>query len=209
MPHRVEIKDMSDKRTLILFTRYPEVGKVKTRLTESISPEMAAELHKKMTEDTLCKMKEIPKGENTSLKIFYEGGSYADMKKWLGDFKIKKQAGKNLGERLCGAFRKEFEKKTAKVVVVGSDCPGLTATIIKKAFLKLAENDLVIGPAEDGGYYLIGLKRPADLLFKDISWGTDKVLAETEKVAGHLNMNIYKLQTLSDVDRPQDLKMLD
>jgi hypothetical protein len=103
------------------------------------------------------------------------------------------------------AFQESFRAGMAKVVIVGTDCPGLSEGHAQMAFRALEDNDLVLGPANDGGYYLIGLRRPAAELFGGIPWGTEKVLAQTLKAAQTLALKTFLLEALSDVDRPEDL----
>jgi rSAM/selenodomain-associated transferase 2 len=103
------------------------------------------------------------------------------------------------------AFQDSFRAGMAKVVIVGTDCPGLSEGPVQEAFLALEENDLVLGPANDGGYYLIGLRRPTEELFKGIPWGTEKVLVHTRRVAQSLALKTFLLDPLGDVDRPEDL----
>jgi hypothetical protein len=105
------------------------------------------------------------------------------------------------------AFQGSFRAGMGKVVIVGTDCPGLSEGQVQKAFGALEENDLVLGPANDGGYYLIGLRRPTEKLFRGIPWGTEKVLAQTLKVAQTLALKTFLLDPLGDVDRPEDLRL--
>jgi rSAM/selenodomain-associated transferase 1 len=103
------------------------------------------------------------------------------------------------------AFVKAFEEGAGKVVLVGTDCPGLTADILRGAFGILHRNTLVLGPARDGGYYLLGLREPQPSLFADISWGTPEVLDQTVEVAGEIGLSMKFVDTLEDVDRIEDL----
>ncbi len=103
------------------------------------------------------------------------------------------------------AFQDSFRAGMAKVVIVGTDCPGLSEGPVQVAFRALEENDLVLGPANDGGYYLIGLRRPTEELFRGIPWGTEKVLAQTLRAAQTLALKTFLLDPLGDVDRPEDL----
>ena len=94
------------------------------------------------------------------------------------------------------------------VIIIGTDCPGLTADIMLEAFAKLTESDVIIGPATDGGYYLIAIKKNIPELFQGIYWGTSEVLSKTVAIAQNLNLAIDYLPELSDIDRPEDLEKL-
>jgi rSAM/selenodomain-associated transferase 2/rSAM/selenodomain-associated transferase 1 len=145
-------------------------------------------------------------GSEVSVEIYIDGESQDRFRKWLGDDVPYRPQGKgSLGARMNRAFQDSFRGGMAKVVVVGTDCPGLSEELVQKAFLALEENDLVLGPAKDGGYYLIGLRRPAEELFKGIPWGTEKVFAHTLRVAQSLALKTFLLAPLGDVDRPEDL----
>ncbi len=109
------------------------------------------------------------------------------------------------GGKLKKAFTEAFSAGAQRVVTIGCDCPGLTKEHIGRAFDALYMKDLVLGPATDGGYYLIGIKYPIDALLKDIPWGTDKVLEKTVCLAQQLGLSIEILEELHDVDRPEDL----
>jgi rSAM/selenodomain-associated transferase 2 len=103
------------------------------------------------------------------------------------------------------AFRQAFQEGVEKVVIVGTDCPGLTEDLTQEAFAGLDQGDVALGPAKDGGYYLIGLRRPMEELFRGIPWGTGEVLAKTLETARRLGLRVSLLKLLDDVDRPEDL----
>ncbi|MBU2538315.1 MAG: TIGR04282 family arsenosugar biosynthesis glycosyltransferase, partial [Proteobacteria bacterium] len=138
------------------------------------------------------------------------GGNQEDMEVWLsGDIPCVPQGEGDLGDRLRRAFTLAFARDTRRVVIIGADCPGLSPTLFSQAFAALDHKDLVIGPAMDGGYYLIGLSHPAPSLFSDIPWGSGKVLAATLNQAKTLNLSNHLLEPLADVDRPEDLRHFD
>ena len=131
------------------------------------------------------------------------------MQKWLGpDRRYKAQGPGNLGEKLTLAFGDAFTAGAQRVVTIGCDCPGLAKEHIDRAFDALYFKDLVLGPATDGGYYLIGINRPLDELFENISWGTAMVFEATVSLAQQLGLSIEILEELPDVDRPEDLKYI-
>jgi uncharacterized protein len=191
---------------LILFTRYPVAGEVKTRLIPALGPEGSSELHRKMTEYTVQRLRIYSAACPEVFEVRYEGGNEALMKQWLGsDLHFHSQGSGDLGLRLERAFREAFQSGNNRVVIVGSDCPGLTPEILRQAFGGLVDHDLVLGPARDGGYYLIGLIRCLSPLFVDIPWGTEEVFNRTQETAQRLGLSQFVLEPLDDIDRPQDL----
>lgn len=191
---------------LIIFARCPEPGKSKTRLIPALGPEGAACLGREMTRQTLCWAGELVGARSVSVEVRFAGGDEALMRHNFGErFGFFPQGAGDLGERMRGAFESAFLAGAARVVIVGTDCPDLTAQVVATAFDRLAENDLVLGPATDGGYYLIGLGRRAPELFARIPWGGAEVLEETLRVAEAANLSTVLLDPLPDVDRPEDL----
>ena len=191
---------------LIIFTRYPEPGKTKTRLIPILGPEGAADLHRRMAEHTLIRARNLKNSSAVSLEIRFVGGRADSIKNWLGsDIPCIPQGDGDLGRRLERTFEEAFEAGIKRVVVVGTDCPGLTEDLVRQAFVRLQDSDVVLGPACDGGYYLIGLKRPVADLLQGIPWGTDRVLEKTLTKASDLHLRVSLLAPLEDVDRPGDL----
>ena len=193
--------------TLIIFSRYPEPGKTKTRMIPALGAEGAAELQKKMTEHTVKTAIALSQSRKVVTVIHFAGGNLQLMQHWLGDFAYVAQRAGDLGEKMCSAFKRAFKLGNQRVVIVGIDCPDLNREILTEAFDSLCSHDLVLGVAEDGGYYLIGLNSLFPQLFQGIDWGTEKVLEQTQNIAQHLKLNIAYLPTLADVDRPEDLKI--
>ncbi len=165
-------------------------------------------MHRQMTERTVSTAT-IVAGQEVSLKIFFEGGDVNVMRDWLGGMDFERQIKGDLGEKMLDAFEKSFAAKARNIVMIGTDCPAITSDLLEEAFFKLKRHDLVIGPAEDGGYYLIGLSKRASFLFKDISWGSGKVFKQTKTKAVEYGLSMAILETLSDIDRPADLPMLE
>ncbi len=122
-----------------------------------------------------------------------------------GGVTVRRQLGTDLGERLSAAFAEMLADSTDRAVVIGADCPDIGPAVIREAFTALGEHDLVLGPARDGGYYLIGLRRPAPTLFAGVSWGTDRVLQETLERAERDSLKVATLGVLGDIDTPEDL----
>ena len=199
---------MTDKNRyrLIVFTRYPEPEKTKTRLIPALGAEGAAKLQLQLTEHAITEVKKLTKEISTA--VYYAGGSQELMKSWLGnDLNYCPQHEKDLGNRMKLAFEDSVKLGFSRAVIIGIDCPDLNIEVIANAFESLDENDLVLGEASDGGYYLIGLKKIIPELFQDIPWGTNKVLSKTRIIAQQLKLNTAILPVLSDIDRPEDLTL--
>lgn len=187
-----------DSQRVIIFTRYPVSGKAKTRLIPCLGAKGAAELQKMMTEFTVEEVSRT----GIPLEIRFDGGTHAQMRKWLGDgYDYVPQGDGDLGERMARAFADAFAQGLKKVIVVGSDCPDNRAANLLEALNALDGAPCVIGPAADGGYYLIGLGKPRPDLFRDIAWGTASVLRQT--LAKIENRRL--LPVLGDVDEPGDI----
>ena len=131
------------------------------------------------------------------------------MQQWLGsDNSVKPQGRGNLGERMQKAFEEAFNMGYERVLLVGSDCPGISVDTFEEAFEILANEDIVLGPATDGGYYLIGFRDQSRPIFKHIGWGTEKVLSETLDQIKAQQLTVGLLEELHDIDRPEDLAHL-
>ena len=202
--------DRDRQARLILFTRYPEPGRTKTRLIPALGAQGAATLQQRLTEAIIGQMMEFAPNHAVRLEIRYAGGNPQAMAAWLScDIPCLAQGEGDLGERLHRAFTQAFAQGARRVVTIGADCPGLTPALFAQAFAALEQEDLVLGPAMDGGYYLVGLNQPAPALFSDIPWGSDGVLAATLKQAQAIHFATHLLEPLADVDRPEDLRHFD
>ncbi|HEY9650525.1 MAG TPA: TIGR04282 family arsenosugar biosynthesis glycosyltransferase [Coleofasciculaceae cyanobacterium] len=194
------------KECLIVFTRYPEPGKTKTRLIPMLGAEGAARLQRRMTEKTLTHAKELETIRPLVVQVYFTGGDRNLMQNWLGsDFIYQQQSQGDLGQRMASAFQEAFAAGMTSAVIIGTDCPDLDVQLIAKAFHLLQLYDLVLGPAEDGGYYLIGLRQLIPELFVGIPWSTHEVLQQTIRIAETLDLAITYLPQLKDIDRPDDL----
>jgi hypothetical protein len=193
---------------LIIFTRYPEPGRTKTRLIPALGATGAAELHRRMTELALGTARQFAALQAVALEVRYTGGDEALMRQWLGgNLLLRTQSDGDLGTRMRDAFHEAFQQGCERVVIIGTDCPGITSRTLASAFAALRHNDLTLGPASDGGYYLIGLRRLIPQLFDRILWGTDGVLRHTLQIAEAGDLRCSLLERLDDVDRPEDLRM--
>ncbi|NDJ25449.1 DUF2064 domain-containing protein [Nostoc sp. B(2019)] len=194
------------KQHLIIFTRYPEPGKTKTRLIPALGTIGAANLQREMTEYTIFQVRELQKVTAISVEVRFAGGNSQLMQDWLGlGLAYQPQGEGDLGSRMARSLFDAFESGAKEVIIIGTDCPGVNAQILATAFEQLQAFDLVLGPAIDGGYYLIGLRQPIPELFVNIEWGTAQVFQKTVDIAQLLNLSPVYLPTLADVDRPEDL----
>jgi uncharacterized protein len=191
---------------IIIFTRYPEPGKTKTRLIPALGQDGAATLYRRMAEHTVGVARDLAQVRGISLEVRYEGASEDLMNSWLGDELLyREQTGSDLGARMWWSFQDAFDDGFSQVVIVGCDCPGMNVAILDAALEQLRNWDLVLGPANDGGYYLMGLRKPHRELFQNVAWGTGWVLDQTVGIARSLQLSVILVSALDDVDRPQDL----
>lgn len=194
---------MSDS-LLMIFVKNLIPGMVKTRLAKDIGIDSALDVYNKLVHHThkITKKIEVDKAvyysEYVELEDVWDGG----------DYKLTSQKGMTLGEKMHTAFDEGFDSYN-KVVIIGSDCYDLNAKLIKLAFEMLEESDLVVGPAKDGGYYLLGMKEFFPQLFADKVYSTDTVLKELLEEAEDLELSVYQLPTLNDIDTLEDLKETD
>lgn len=167
----------------------------------------AANLHQQMTESTISQVQKLANIIRISVEIRFTGGNLQKMQNWLGnDLEYQTQGEGDLGIRMERSLTNAFQQKAEQVIIIGTDCPSLNSQILATAFQQLKTFNLVLGPAVDGGYYLIGLQQPIPELFTNIHWGTDQVLIQTLKIAQNHDLSIYSLPPLADIDRPDDLK---
>lgn len=194
------------RERIILFTRYPRPGGVKTRLAPILGDEGAADLHRQMTEHIVRRLRMVRERRQIVLEVRYDGQSRIAMSQWLGHgIDYRKQKAADLGERMNTAFHDAFQSGSERVLLIGSDCPGITGNLLEQGLDALRKHDAVFGPAADGGYYLVGLNRMCPHLFSGITWGTSEVLDKTLAKAAEVNLFPVLLAELRDVDRPEDL----
>jgi len=194
------------KRLLIVFTRHPEPGRAKTRLIPLLGAEGAADLQRQMTLRTIVTARRAQRRISADIDVRYSGGDPSVFGLWLGpDLSYRPQGGGDLGRRMAESFGEGFAAGAAEVVIIGADIPNLTEDLLERAFASLAGSDLVLGPALDGGYYLIGLRRAIPELFEAIAWGAGEVLGRTLELAERLGLSVAMLDPLPDVDEPEDI----
>jgi uncharacterized protein len=191
----------SRNRVLIIFIKNVEAGKVKTRLAATVGVEKAMIVYDLLIKHT----NQVVQNIAADKFIFYD--SYIDMNdRWDNSIFYKKmQNGNDLGRRMLNAFKDLFDDGYHNIIIIGSDCAELNTDLMEKAFDKLFNSDVVIGPAKDGGYYLLGMKKFYSELFENIEWSTDKVLSQTLLTCKKLNLSTFLLPELSDIDDEKDL----
>ena len=191
---------MSHKNLLIIFTRNPVLGKVKTRLAKTVGDKTALDIYHFL----LQKTQEVTKKISCDKKVYYSEKIIKDDLWDQSIYQKREQYGNDLGEKMKNAINDGFKNNYEKIIVIGSDLFDLEPSHINEAFKKLNHNNVVSGPALDGGYYLIGLKKLYPKIFQNKNWGTSSVRKETlknlEKVDVHL------LPMLNDVDVIEDIK---
>lgn len=188
------------RHALIIFSKNVVPGKVKTRLAATIGHDAALKVYQQLLHHT----KIITQKINADKFVYYSDEIVHD-DLWNHGFIREQQKGLDLGERMMKAFEEVFHQGYSKVIIIGTDCPSLNEIMIEEAFDKLKGTDVVIGPAYDGGYYLLGMKKLYSCLFKNIQWSTSSVFRETIQIFNGENINYSLLQKLHDVDEEKDL----
>lgn len=197
-----------EKNALIIFVRYPVIGKVKTRLASSISKEFALGFYKECSRHLFTEIVRNQKDFYTSFLFCSEKDELNKMMDWAGSgFEYYYQEGSDLGERMSNAFKKVFTLGAKKAVIIGTDVPDISKNLITSSFILLDEKDFVIGPSTDGGYYLLGMKNLSCNLFSDIIWSTETVLDQTISRIDENNCSFVKLEQLYDIDDERSLKL--
>lgn len=197
---------LAGRDRLIVLARSGEVGHVKTRLIPALGAEGAACLHAAMVARTLSVARRFRAlaGVGVELRVS-EGVRCAALAEAEGEFVLARQTGADLGQRLASAFAQAFREGAPRVLAIGTDCPELDPPLLVEAHQALARADLVLGPARDGGYYLIGMRAFCPALFEGIAWGTQEVLAQTLAGAKRAGLTEHRLRPLADLDHPEDL----
>ena len=196
---------MNDQNNVIVFCKYPVEGKVKTRIANTMGNEFAVKLYKIFAEHTF---QELLKTDSVFPYLFFKGKEdRGKIEDWTGrEFLLETQEGDDLGERMYNAFKKVIDRGSAKTIIVGTDIPDVSSDIIRKAFQALDNSDIVIGPSNDGGYYLLGMKKLYKGLFSGIEWSGNSVLSATLDKINSLNLSYSILPELIDIDTEDDLK---
>ncbi|WP_170004301.1 TIGR04282 family arsenosugar biosynthesis glycosyltransferase [Pseudopontixanthobacter vadosimaris] len=179
---------------IALFARYPTPGRCKTRLVPALGPQGAADIHRRLVERTL----DTIRASGLPFTVWITGADAGAFHRWLGrDVNLQEQGSGDLGDRLA--------RVPAPMILLGADIPDLTAEHLRQAAAALQHAPFVIGPAEDGGYYLLGCAKPAPYLFVDMAWGGDTVALETRRRIAARGLDCVMLDPRADLDRPEDL----
>lgn len=190
----------SMKEGIVIFQKNAQLGKVKTRLAVTIGDQAAFEAY-----GLLVKFTHKAVSQNEAQKIlFFSDHLESDLAKYPQNYRFELQLGMDLGEKMSNAFQQLFDEKFDRLIIIGTDCAEITSELISDAFEKLHKNEVVIGPAYDGGYYLLGMRRFIPDLFEGIPWSTDQVTALTKEYLTRNEIPFALLPTLSDVDFAED-----
>ena len=202
----LSIEDMETKTDrLIIFVKWPEKGRVKTRLSAAFGEEAVLEIYRCFVEDIIGTVK---RSGFRLLIAYYPEDAGEKIAVWLGDDNdYILQVGADLGAKMSNAFRLVFERGVSRAVLIGSDFPDLPAEIISDAFSALKSEHAVIGPAKDGGYYLIGFRLDtfSSEVFDGIPWSTAEVLERTMSIFTREGLDVHQLPFWRDIDRPEDI----
>ena len=199
-------KPLRTTERLIIFARLPVPGFTKTRLIPAIGAEAAAKLQTQMTHHILDVARKFTADTGAEVEVRFTGGEAHEMSAVFGrDFTLISQGDGDLGHRMRQAAKDAFDQGIKRVVIIGTDCPQLTPALLQQGIQILKSHDAVIGPAFDGGYYLIGMSLFSPTLFQGISWGTENVLRQTLLNANAAALRVGLLKPLSDVDHPEDI----
>ncbi len=192
---------------IIVFTRFPVEGKVKTRLAKNMGNKFAVSFYRVCAEHTF---KELLKVKETGSEIFLfcsEGNEIEQVMKWAGnDFNYYSQQGNDLGLKMQNAFETVFKKGYKKAIIIGTDAPDVSMNIVQSAISVLNNYSVVIGPANDGGYFLLGFKSKLIDLFSGIEWSTDSVFNSTIEKLNNSKTHYFVVDELTDIDTLEDLQ---
>ncbi|PJZ53473.1 TIGR04282 family arsenosugar biosynthesis glycosyltransferase [Leptospira adleri] len=193
---------MQTEESLILFLRNPVIGRVKTRLAKTLGDRTALSLYVQLLEITRKQIQNL----NIPVRLYFDSIPDFELSDWGKQTSIHLQTGEDLGERMRNAFLETFQIGFKKAVIIGSDCPDLEAKHIREAFSALELRDAAIGPAKDGGYYLLALKSVYPEIFKDIPWSSEKVFAMTLEKLQLARKDVWILPLLNDIDVEADVR---
>ncbi|WP_026976466.1 TIGR04282 family arsenosugar biosynthesis glycosyltransferase [Flavobacterium tegetincola] len=192
---------MQNKKALLLFTKNPELGKCKTRLAKTIGDVKALEIYIKLLEHT----REIVIPVDVDKFVFYSENIEREDDWDNAVFQKRVQNGDDLGQKMQNAFRELFQLKYDSVCIIGSDCYELNSETINQSFIELESKDVVIGPTNDGGYYLLGMKKLHAALFENKNWSTETVYSDTIADFEQFGLSYSNLVKLTDIDEEKDV----
>jgi len=193
-------------RRILYFLKYPEPGKVKTRLAKTLGNEAACRAYRDLAVKNFRTLASLDQEGIESVIVFDPPDKEREIREWLPAACYFAQQGEDLGGRLHSAFQRAFDQGAETALALGSDTLGLKPELISKAFDELENYDVVLGPAKDGGYYLIGLSRLQPLLFQSIPWSTADVFSTTLARIKEIGLSCYLLPELDDLDEIKNLE---
>ena len=198
-----EMNVNSPSRVIVLFTRAPRAGRVKSRIAKVLGVDKALAIHRELTERTMAAARAV---RDATLVVAHTPADAGDeMRAWLGeDLHYEGQRGSDLGQRMAMAIDARLSSGADRALVIGSDAPDLTASVLEEAFASLDRADVVVGPAADGGYYLIGMRVLHRSLFERIPWSGPETLARTLAAIRAAGLRVHLLDILRDVDTADD-----
>jgi len=203
---RMRSTPQPNSAALIIFAKAPVEGYVKTRLCPPLTPDEAASLHGSLVLDLLEKCKSLQSCDRILAGAPTPEHPFFGAMKARFNIPIWGQVGPDLGSRMAHAFKLALGSPYQSVIIIGTDIPGITVSLISTALKNLQNHDIVVGPTVDGGYYLIGLRSPVPELFEQIPWSTDQVLSLTKEKAQSLRLSVKVLPMLRDLDTMEDLQ---
>ncbi len=192
-----------DDVLIIQFAKAPVPGKVKTRLIPALGEQRACQLHCALTKKVLH---ELQRDALAPLLLYTDDASATQLQALACGAPVYQQQGIDLGKRMAHAFNRHLPDK--RVILVGSDCPAIDSAYLTGAIAKLDKADIVLGPADDGGYVLIAMSAPQAGIFESIEWGSSHVLRQTLAAIERHHLSVCLLEALPDIDRPEDLLLL-
>lgn len=194
------------KNLLIIFAKYPEPGKVKTRYQPDLTTEQSSQLYRAMVEDLVNNL-----SDNSLFDLqvyFWPPERSVDMQRWLSDQNIFLQIDGDLGAKMAHAVEQSTLKGYQKSIIIGSDLPDIQPNLIEKAIHELESSDVVLGPTDDGGYYLIGMKHWHPGLFDNVAWSTELTFQQTFENIQHQQLSHHLLPVRADIDTISEVRQL-
>lgn len=196
---------MGVRDLLLVFLKYPRPGGAKTRLVPALGEATAASLYRALAEEEVRNT--TPEaGEYERLFCFTPAEDRHAIAAWFPGERLWPQPEGNLGQRMAAAFAEGFRQGARRIAIIGTDVPRVSRASVALALSALDHHDLTVGPARDGGYYLLALREPRPALFEDVAWSTAEVLPATLRHAERLGLRVRMLQPLTDLDTIDDLR---
>lgn len=196
---------MPESDVLLVLVKHPQPGAAKTRLIPALGPAVAADLYRFLAEEEIRSTR--PRGDEYRRLFFFAPEEASDeVESWIPGERLLPQLGVDLGARMVAAFAAAFAAGARHAAIIGTDVPWVSRELVLEALGALDEHDVVLGPAHDGGYYLLALSRHRPALFDGIAWSTPSVLAATAERAGALGLTVRLLEPLRDIDTIEDLR---